>query len=51
MPKTIFEMQRDALSLVQRMLDPEDLGFAVTAEVRDLAREVLGLERVESKNV
>jgi hypothetical protein len=29
------------------MLDPERFGHAVTAEVRDEARELLGLRRVE----
>lgn len=49
MQKTIEEMKRDALKLVQRLLDPEDLGHAVSKEVRDCAREVLGLARVETK--
>jgi hypothetical protein len=29
-----------------RLLDPEDLGHAVTPEVRDLVRQLLGLPRV-----
>ena len=30
-----------------RLLDPEDLGYAVTPEVRDCAREALGRQRSE----
>lgn len=30
------------------VLDPEDLGFTVNKEVRDRAREALGLPRVEA---
>jgi len=30
-----------------RLLNPEDLGHAVTAEVRDEVRELLGMPRVE----
>jgi hypothetical protein len=37
-----------ALALAREMLNPEGLGFAVTAEVRDRARDVLGMERVET---
>jgi hypothetical protein len=48
MNKTIEEQKLDALKLVNRLLDPEDLGHAVSAEVRDEAREVLGMERVET---
>lgn len=36
-------------ALARRMLDPDDLGHAVTEEVRNLAREALGLSRVETK--
>lgn len=32
-----------ALALLRRMLDPEDLGWAVTAEVRNCARAVLSM--------
>lgn len=49
MTKTLEEQKLDALKLVKRLLDPEDLGFAVPVEVRDAAREVLGLDRVEAK--
>lgn len=37
-----------ALRLVCRMLDPDDLAFAVPPEVRDAARDVLGYARVET---
>lgn len=33
---------------LQRLLSPSDLGHAVTAEVRDEARVLLGLPRVET---
>jgi hypothetical protein len=32
----------------ERLLNPEDLGFAVTGEIRDHARMFLGLKPVES---
>lgn len=35
-------------AFLRRLLNPEDLGLAVTAEVRDCARECLGMPRVES---
>ena len=31
-----------------RLLNPEQLGYAVTAEVRDAARELLGMPKVET---
>lgn len=37
----------DAYRLVNRLLDPEGFGFAVSAEVRDAARVVLGMKPVE----
>tara|TARA_B100002019_G_scaffold289653_1_gene305694 strand:+ start:960 stop:1169 length:210 start_codon:yes stop_codon:yes gene_type:complete len=37
----------DAYRLVNRLLDPEGFGFAVSAEVRDAARVVLGIKPVE----
>ena len=40
--------QEKAIALVSRLLDPEDLGFATTAEIRDEARKVLGRGPVES---
>jgi hypothetical protein len=36
-----------AMALVARLLDPEGFGFAVSAEVRDAARVVLGRQPVE----
>lgn len=32
-------------ALARRLLDPHDLGHAVTQEVRDLVREALGLDK------
>lgn len=44
--------QKDAaLRLVYRFLNPEDLGFSVPPIVRDLAREVIGLQKVETEMV
>ena len=37
----------DAYKFIYRLLDPEGFGFAVSAEVRDAARVVVGLEPVE----
>ena len=37
------------IEFARRLLSPEDLGHAVTPEVRDLAREVLGLPRTETR--
>lgn len=39
----------DAYKFIYRLLDPEGFGFAVTAEVRDCAREVLGMPKVEQQ--
>jgi hypothetical protein len=50
MQKTIEEQKIDSLRFVNRLLEPEDLGLAVSAEVRDLAREVIGLNRVETED-
>lgn len=36
------------LAFVNRLLEPEGFGFAVTAEVRDSARLALGMRAVES---
>lgn len=36
---------------LSRLLNPEDLGHAVTAEVRDEVRGLLGMDRVETKGV
>jgi hypothetical protein len=35
---------------VNKLLDPECYGFAVTAEVRDAARLALGLDAVEARH-
>lgn len=40
--------QVPAIALAREMLNPEGLGFAVTPEVRDRARDVLGMPRVET---
>jgi hypothetical protein len=47
-----FELWRDHMLLynfVNKLLDPECYGFAVTAEVRDAARVALGMEAVETR--
>lgn len=36
------------IGLANALLDPEQLGYAVTAEVRDMARLALGMPAVES---
>lgn len=35
---------------IYRLLDPEDYGHAVSAEVRDEARVLLGMQKVETIN-
>jgi hypothetical protein len=40
---------RDHLLFFNRLLDPDDLGWAVTEEVRNEAREFLGIPRVVIK--
>ena len=40
----------DVYRFLKNLLDPEMYGWAVTAEVRDKARELLGRERVETKH-
>jgi len=37
-----------AMALVRELLSPEGYGFAVPPEVRDRARDVLGIPRVET---
>lgn len=45
----LTDSQKEAAAkLVLRFLDPEDLGHAVTGEVRDLVRVIIGLEPVET---
>lgn len=41
--------QVPAIALALELLDPEGLGFAVTSEVRDRAREVLGRQAIERR--
>ena len=36
-------------AFLERFLNPEDLGYAVNAALRDEVREVLGMEKVEGK--
>ena len=36
-------------SFINRLLDPDDLGYEVCSVTRDDAREALGRERVETK--
>lgn len=46
---TVINSERYAplVVFVNRLLDPEDFGFAVTAEIRNAARDVLGKPRAE----
>lgn len=39
-----LENHKLALKLIKDLLDPEVYGYAVSAEVRNAAREVLGIE-------
>ena len=49
MRKTPCDKKTDPMAdFVRRLLCPEDLGFSVPPHVRDAAREVLGMRRVES---
>ncbi|HJV75361.1 MAG TPA: hypothetical protein VJ654_14135 [Noviherbaspirillum sp.] len=43
------EQKEKAARLVARLLDPEDLGHAVSPEVRDMARAVLGIPMAETE--
>lgn len=36
-----------SIHMAQRLLDPEDLGYTATKEIRDIAREVLGVTKNE----
>ena len=38
----------DLAAFARRLLDPQDLGHAVTFEVRQAAREALGMDKVKS---
>jgi len=42
-------LPEDVYRFLKDLLNPEMYGHAVTAEVRDKARELLGKERVETK--
>jgi len=44
---SILEQDIKALKLVKDLLDPEMYGYAVSAEVRNAAREVLGIQTRE----
>ncbi len=48
MEKEINELQKYK-SFVKSLLNPDEYGHAVTAEVRDQARILLGMDPVESK--
>ena len=48
MEKEINELQKYK-SFVKSLLNPEEYGYAVSAEVRDQARILLGMKPVESK--
>jgi hypothetical protein len=38
------------LNFTLKLLDPEQFGHAVTAEVRDAAREAIGIKKSESSD-
>jgi hypothetical protein len=38
----------DVTGFIRALIDPEQYGFAVSAEVRDRARELLGMDRCET---
>ena len=42
--RALLEMR----AFIERLLSPEEFGHAVTAEVRDAAREALGLPKCET---
>jgi hypothetical protein len=46
--QTLIDRERKYVAFLKRFLNPEELGFAVPAHVRDDVREILGRERVES---
>lgn len=43
-------MSQDVRKFLKNLLDPEMFGHAVTAEVRDEARKLLGMKPVETTN-
>jgi len=44
-------MSKGVYTFFKSLLDPSRFGHAVTAEVRDEARVLLGMEKVETKHV
>lgn len=44
-------MSKEVEKFLRNLLDPEMYGHAVTAEVRDEARKLLGMEPVETPNL
>lgn len=44
-------MTQNVYTFLKSLLDPDRFGHAVTAEVRDEARVLLGMEKVETKQV
>ena len=44
-------MSKGVYTFLKSLLDPSRFGHAVTAEVRDEARVLLGMEKVETKHV
>lgn len=46
--KSDVETILDFIKFANRLLDVNDLGLAVTAEIRDIARTLLNLPKVES---
>lgn len=43
------DIPEDVLGFLNDCLHPEQFGYAVTAEVRDRVRELLGMPRVETR--
>jgi hypothetical protein len=39
------------MNFATRLLNPDDLGFAVTEEIRDAAREAIGIKKVTDKHM
>lgn len=47
--KQLYQDYLRLVSFATRLLNPDDLGLSVNAEIRDAARESLGLPRVEAR--
>jgi hypothetical protein len=45
--KEAFELNQRLIHFTRSLLDPESLGLVANAEIRDRAREVLGMPMVE----